>query len=64
MFIICKRFLSYLEPLSFSSCITPDISTPHMAMFVLLSHFSDIDGLIGEVETYFKPLQLWPTQEQ
>lgn len=42
----------------------PDISNPHMAMLVLLSHFRDIDGLIGEVETCSKLLQLWPTQEQ
>lgn len=42
----------------------PDISIPHMAMLVLLSHFRDIDGLIGEVETCSKLLQLWPTQEQ
>lgn len=42
----------------------PDISIPHMAMLVLLSHFQDIDGLIGEVETCSKLLQLWPTHEQ
>lgn len=35
-----------------------------MAMLALLSHFRDIDGLIGEVETCSKLLPLWPTQEQ
>lgn len=35
-----------------------------MAMLALLSHFRDIDGLIGEVETCSKLLLLWPTQEQ
>ena len=42
----------------------PDNSNPHMAMLALLSHFRDIDGLIGEVETCSKLLLLWPTQEQ
>lgn len=41
-----------------------DNSIPHMAMLALLSHFRDIDGLIGEVETCSKLLLLWPTQEQ
>lgn len=35
-----------------------------MAVLALLSHFRDIDGLIGEVETCSKLLLLWPTQEQ
>lgn len=35
-----------------------------MAMLAPLSHFRDIDGLIGEVETYSKLLLLWPTQAQ
>lgn len=40
-----------------------DNSIPHMAMLALLSHFRDIDGLIGEVETCSK-LLLWPTQRE
>lgn len=35
-----------------------------MATLALLSHFGDIDGPIGEVETCSKLRLHWPTQEQ
>lgn len=64
MFITCKRFLSYYRTSIYFAFTVPDNSIPHMAMLALLSHFRDIDGLIGEVETCSKPLLLRPTQEQ
>lgn len=63
MVITCKLFLSHFERL-FTAFTVPDNSIPHMAMLALLSHFRDIDGLIGEVETCSKLLLLWPTQER